>query len=885
MTSVSLDPCAAHVVSRRAVDVRPRSRRCPPAPAPVIRLAWFALAALWMIPRAGAAGPAGEWSILPGDPPAARAFHAAIYDLPGDRMVVFGGQPVCDTWSLTFTGVGPGWRHHSTLGPSPRYGHSAIYDPLRDRMIVFGGVDAVGGYALNDVWEIPLHGTETWAQLATSGTPPSGRTFHSAVYDPGRDRMIVFGGRVLSYQGGGGSSTDEVWALSLGATPTWTPLAPPGSFPLPRDRATMVYDSRRDRLLIYGGWHQFTSAYLNDTWALTLGALPEWIQIGVSGAGPGRRRDGLGVYDAASDRLVFFGGDNGSLRNDTWQLPLDAPVPTWSEIVGPTRPAPRNAASVVLDPARRRMIVFGGPAGAPLNDVWALPLDGTTGWADISPSISAPGRRDLFSGVYDGGGQRMVVFGGYNGVLSFTSVNDTWALSLGSFPAWAQIVTQGTPPSRRYGHSAIADPTRRQMVVFGGSGSPLWLNDVWILDLASAAWSRPAVGGAPPSPRYFQSAIYDGSRDRMVIFGGYQAYDPNHPENPAFVNDTYRFSLATHAWTVILNGPSTPPSGRILHSAIYDPVRDRMIVFGGIDNFGVFHNDVWALRFADPVPWQSLTPLGTPPAGRRGHFAIYDPLRDRMVVFGGEDAQRSFGDVWELSFAGVPTWTELSPGGLAPVERALGATAYDPGTDRMVVCSGSVGGILLNDTGLLAWASPTAVEVSLVSARAEGGLVVLDWYAATGAGLQATAYRRTEHSEWEALGSVSADGTGYLLYEDRAVSPGERYAYRLGYFEGGVEQFTAGTWVEVPALALALVGLRPNPAVGEPVASFTLPSGSPARLQLLDVTGRVWLAREVGNLGAGSHLVRLGGSVPAGIYWLRLTQGGRSLLARSVVVR
>jgi hypothetical protein len=203
----------------------------------------------------------------------------------------------------------------------------------------------------------------------------------------------------------------------------------------------------------------------------------------------------------------------------------------------------------------------------------------------------------------------------------------------------------------------------------------------------------------------------------------------------------------------------------------------------------------------------------------------------------------------------------------------------------MVVCSGSVGGVLLNDTGLLAWASPTAIEVSLASATAEGRHVVLDWYAAAGAGLQATAYRRTEHSEWEALGSVSTDGTGHLRYEDQAISPGERYAYRLGYFEGGAEQFTTATWVDVPALALALVGLRPNPAIGEPVASFTLPSGSPARLQLLDVTGRVWLAREVGDLGAGSHLVRLGGSVPAGIYWLRLTQGGRSLLARSVVVR
>jgi hypothetical protein len=72
---------------------------------------------------------------------------------------------------------------------------------------------------------------------------------------------------------------------------------------------------------------------------------------------------------------------------------------------------------------------------------------------------------------------------------------------------------------------------------------------------------------------------------------------------------------------------------------------------------------------------------------------------------------------------------------------------------------------------------------------------------------------------------------------------------------------------------------------GGPVASFTLPNGSPARLEPLDVTGRVWLTRPVGDLGAGSHLVRFGGALPPGMCWLRLTQGGRSLLPRGVVVR
>ena len=76
-----------------------------------------------------------------------------------------------------------------------RSGHSAIYDPVRDRMVVFGGYSGTGyTYFLNDVWVLSLAGMPAWTQLTPTGTPPSARYGHSAIYDPVRDRMVVFGG-------------------------------------------------------------------------------------------------------------------------------------------------------------------------------------------------------------------------------------------------------------------------------------------------------------------------------------------------------------------------------------------------------------------------------------------------------------------------------------------------------------------------------------------------------------------------------------------------------------------------------------------------------------------------------------------------------------------
>ena len=106
----------------------------------------------------------------------------------------------------------------------------------------------------------------------------------------------------------------------------------------------------------------------------------------------------------------------------------------------------------------------------------------------------------------------------------------------------------------------------------------------------------------------------------------------------------------------------------------------------------------------------------------------------------------------------------------------------------------------------------------------------------------------------------------------------------------GAHEFVVGVpaGVEVPAgLEFALEGLQPNPAVGELNVAFTLPQALPATVTLLDVSGRELAVREVGDLGPGRHLVRLDEATrtPPGIYWLRLTQGERSLVRRGVVVR
>jgi len=224
----------------------------------------------------------------------------------------------------------------------------------------------------------------------------------------------------------------------------------------------------------------------------------------------------------------------------------------------------------------------------------------------------------------------MIVFGGYAGRI----LNDVWGLSLSGSPTWFTLAPAGRPPSARYDHTAIYDPLRDRMLVFGGNDAGYhFLYDAWALSLVDTmAWSLIVPVRMRPMPAG-HTTIYDPVRDRMLVFGGFDA--------GYFQNYVWALSLGeTPAWRQIVPA-GTPPTPRRQHTAIYDPVRDRMLVFGGEgNNFGGL-NDIWALSLGDTPAWSLVAPLGTPPPERYGHTAIYDPLRDRMVVFGGAAATTS----------------------------------------------------------------------------------------------------------------------------------------------------------------------------------------------------------------------------------------------------
>ena len=248
---------------------------------------------------------------------------------------------------------------------------------------------------------------------------------------------------------------------------------------------------------------------------------------------------------------------------------------------------------------------------------WSLSLSGSPAWNEIG-GRSMP-RTDGATAIFDPIRGRLVTFGGRP---SQTYTNEVWMYDL--VGNWTQLTPTGTPPAPRTGHTTIYDPVRDRMLVYGGTDSVNTYGDVWALSLSgSPAWTHVVTNGGPPVARFQHVAVYDSQRDRMVVHGG---------GGPGDTGEMWALNLSTNTWTSVIGSPSGP-GFRQDHVAVYDPINDRIVMFGGTSD-----DALWSVNFSGTPTWSQLAHNGTPPLARSGMAAVYDAPAHSMLIFGGSEA-------------------------------------------------------------------------------------------------------------------------------------------------------------------------------------------------------------------------------------------------------
>jgi hypothetical protein len=302
---------------------------------------------------------------------------------------------------------------------------------------------------------------------------------------------------------------------------------------------------------------------------------------------------------------------------------------------------------------------------------------GDVSWTNVSPSIS-PGSRYGGVFVYDPPMDTFVLFGGRDfGDYSFIHPNDTWSYDYDT-NSWQNRSPVDTPcaflPAYAY------DPVDEVTLLFG-TGPDCLINETWSYDASANLWSNLQPANAPPY-RAFSSAAYDSQSDRLVVYGGIADMD-----RLVIVNETWSYDFKSNAWTNLTVAYSPPPV--YAHAMVYDSESDRIIMFGGFAMDGGFLNDTWSYDL-DSNTWTNKTPLVSPPA-RYGASAVYDPVSDRVLIFGGWASGEYFepityDDMWEYDY-NANSWSEINQ--LAkPPARLLAHMAIDPLTCIIVLHGG-----------------------------------------------------------------------------------------------------------------------------------------------------------------------------------------------------
>jgi hypothetical protein len=341
----------------------------------------------------------------------------------------------------------------------------------------------------------------------TQFTPDTGLAEQSAVYDPGTNIMIVFGG----FDAGIGEVDTNAVLLRANANGSgnWSTLIADGAVGSPpaRDAHTAVYDAANNRMIVFGGeiLSSGVFTYLNDVWVLSdangNGGTPAWIQLAPSGAPPPVRSGHTAVYDAANNRMIIFGGAGPAPFNDVWELSNAnglGGTPAWTQLI-PSGGLPSGSfgSSAVYDPGNNIMTVFGGNlAHTVTNAVWTLShangLGGTSQWTNIvaNGASGSPAKRGWQTAIYDMANNRMIIFGGTN--LSsqvFPGFSDAWVLTnangLGGPPAWTRLKPSGVTPGVRYFHTAVYDAVHNLMIVFAGLNLDAQFYLTWVLSDAN----------------------------------------------------------------------------------------------------------------------------------------------------------------------------------------------------------------------------------------------------------------------------------------------------------------------------------------------------------------------------------------------------------------
>jgi hypothetical protein len=223
------------------------------------------------------------------------------------------------------------------------------------------------------------------------------------------------------------------------------------------------------------------------------------------------------------------------------------------------------------------------------------------------------------------------MFGGVG--ASSSDLGDTWTFSDG---CWRLQRPATSPPARENPVFAY-DPVRKVTVLYGGfqlppdqqSGQSISLfSDTWIWN--GEFWSQVAAASGPHL--YAPQGAFDLAHGVLVVFG-----------HNGLTGLTETWIWDGNRW--MRKSPAVSPPDRGEAMMGYDPITQRVVLFGGFSNGGGLLGDTWLW---DGTNWTQQHPAVSPPPQQNGAMGS-----GRTLLLYGDQS-----DTWLWTGS---TWKQVTP--------------------------------------------------------------------------------------------------------------------------------------------------------------------------------------------------------------------------------
>ncbi len=271
-------------------------------------------------------------------------------------------------------------------------------------------------------------------------------------------------------------------------------------------------------------------------------------------------------------------------------------------------------------------------------------------------------------------------------------------------------------PGTRYGHSMVY--FNGKIYLFGGEGSAsmlnksnnknaksIELNDLFDYNVDNGTWEKeiPLNATKPRARKGHSAVIWNG---KMVVYGG--------ETSGALLNDLWIYDFTTKAWTQITVGGTTPPVAN--HSAVVED--NKLIIAGGLNLNGGSRDSMNEIDLEHPEQGCQNKPSLPEPLNSGGIFNLNNELWFFGGIWHDWDAstpgnQPSYSSrVFKLA-NGASSWNEIATIG-AVREAAKFAGVFVPGKNAYYMFGGEKYNYSTNQPETLNEAAKTSIPGAVI---------------------------------------------------------------------------------------------------------------------------------------------------------------------------